>query len=148
MNPSSSATPPPLKLITAAFPKGGGALPGMGESLSPVGMSGAVQLSVPLPLPAVRQAPALSLSYHSHQGNGPFGLGVTLTLSSIARQTSRGIPSYEEGRDTFLFEGEELVPDATAPSVLNIASAWWKVFRADGRCEGSTGPLRPTRLAA
>jgi insecticidal toxin complex protein TccC len=161
----STATPPaPLQLITAEFPKGGGALPGMGETLSPAGMSGAAQLSIPLPLPAVRLAPALSLTYHSHQGNGPFGLGVALTLPSIARQTSRGIPSYEDGRDIFLFEGEELVPDAAAPTVLNNerltryhlqregrfdylelhqplaapeapAPAWWQVFRADGRCE-------------
>ncbi|WP_306795633.1 SpvB/TcaC N-terminal domain-containing protein, partial [Burkholderia sp. GbtcB21] len=165
MNPLPTATPtPPLQLVTAAFPKGGGALPGMGETLSPGGMSGAAQLSVPLPLPPVRLAPALALTYHSHQGNGPFGLGMALTLPSLARQTSRGIPTYADGRDTFLFEGEELVPDAAPPTVLNNerltryhlrhegrfdyleqhqplappdapAPAWWRVWRADGRCE-------------
>ena len=106
MSPLSTATPPlPLQLITAEFPKGGGAQPGMGEILSPAGMIGAAQLVIPLPLPAVRLTPALSLIYHSHQGNGPLGLGMALTLPSIARQTSRSIPSYEDGRDIFLFEG-------------------------------------------
>ncbi|SDZ25645.1 SpvB/TcaC N-terminal domain-containing protein [Pseudomonas sp. NFIX28] len=165
MGPLSTAMPStPLQLITAEFPKGGGALPGMGETLSPAGMSGAVQLAIPLPLPTVRLTPALNLTYHSHQGNGPFGLGVALTLPSITRQTSRGTPSYEDERDIFLFEGEELVPDAAASMVLNNerltryhlrregrfdylelhqplappetpAPAWWRVFRADGRCE-------------
>jgi insecticidal toxin complex protein TccC len=92
---SSATAPAPLQLISATFPKGGGALPGMGESLSPAGMSGAAQLSIPLPLPAVRLSPALALTCHSHQGNGPFGLGVALTLPSIARQTSRGTIKFE-----------------------------------------------------
>ncbi|WP_240674663.1 SpvB/TcaC N-terminal domain-containing protein [Burkholderia stabilis] len=161
--PNATATAP-LQVITAAFPKGGGAQPGMGQTVGPAGMSGAVQLSIPLPLPPVRLAPALALTYHSHQGNGPFGLGMALTLPSIARQTSQGTPSYEDGRDVFLFEDEELVPDAAPPTVLNDerltryhlrrearfdylelhqpltpvdrpAPAWWRVLRADGRCE-------------
>ncbi|KGU68035.1 virulence plasmid 65kDa B family protein [Burkholderia pseudomallei MSHR543] len=77
MSPLPTTTPtPPLQVVTAAFPKGGGTLPGLGQTLSPSGMSGAAQLSIALPLPPVRLAPALALTYHSQQGNGPFGLGV------------------------------------------------------------------------
>ncbi|EET05192.1 SpvB/TcaC N-terminal domain-containing protein, partial [Burkholderia pseudomallei] len=165
MSPLPTTTPtPPLQVVTAAFPKGGGALPGLGQTLSPSGMSGAAQLSIALPLPPVRLAPALALTYHSQQGNGPFGLGVALTLPTLARQTSRGTPSYADGRDVFVFEGDELVPDAAGPTEVDNerltryhmrhegrfdylelhqpltpadapAPAWWRVWRADGRCE-------------
>ncbi|AIP54860.1 SpvB/TcaC N-terminal domain-containing protein [Burkholderia pseudomallei] len=165
MSPLPTTTPtPPLQVVTAAFPKGGGALPGLGQTLSPSGMSGAAQLSIALPLPPVRLAPALALTYHSQQGNGPFGLGVALTLPTLARQTSRGTPSYADGRDVFVFEGDELVPDTAGPTEVDNerltryhmrhegrfdylelhqpltpadapAPAWWRVWRADGRCE-------------
>jgi RHS repeat-associated protein len=51
--------------------------------------------------------PELSLSYSSGFGNGPFGLGWQLRVPSIARKTSKGVPSYDDARDAFVLSGAE-----------------------------------------
>ncbi|MEZ5324660.1 MAG: SpvB/TcaC N-terminal domain-containing protein [Verrucomicrobiales bacterium] len=51
----------------------------------------------------------MQLSYNSGLGNSFVGIGWDLSLPVIKRQTDKGFPSYTE-TDTFLFQGEELVP--------------------------------------
>ncbi|WP_333995499.1 SpvB/TcaC N-terminal domain-containing protein [Burkholderia orbicola] len=97
-----------------ALPKGGGALVGLGDSLSPIGPSGMAGLSLPLPVSAGRgYAPALALAYSSGAGNGPFGLGWQLGLPTIQRRTNRGVPRYDGGpEDEFVGpDGEVLVSE-------------------------------------
>ncbi|WP_440134763.1 SpvB/TcaC N-terminal domain-containing protein [Chitinophaga sancti] len=91
-------------------PKGGGALSGMGNTFQPDTFSGTGNYTIPLPItPARGFEPQLSLTYNSAQGNDVFGLGFTLTLNSISRMTTKGIPRYM-GTDQYILTGEgELV---------------------------------------
>lgn len=59
--------------------------------------------------------PQLSLSYSSGAGNGPFGVGWSLALPSITRQTDKGLPQYldESESDVFIL-GTIDIPIGTA----------------------------------
>lgn len=102
-------------LPAIAFPKGGGAIQGMGEALNGGGVSGSATLTLPIPVSAGRGfAPSLALHYASTAGNGPFGLGFSLDTPSIARRMTKGVPRYQSD-DTFIDpNGEILVPEADA----------------------------------
>ncbi|QHI96823.1 toxin [Xylophilus rhododendri] len=92
-----------------SFPKGGGAIKGMGESLTGGGQSGVAGLNIPLPLSEGRGfAPALSLDYSSSAGNGPFGVGFELSLPAIRRRVSKGVPAYDDS-DEFLGPGGDIL---------------------------------------
>ena len=102
-----------VSLPAIAFPKGGGAIQGMGEALNGGGVSGSATLALPVSVSAGRGfAPSLTLHYASTAGNSPFGLGFTLQVPSIARRTTKGVPRYQPD-DTFVGpDGEFLVPEA------------------------------------
>jgi RHS repeat-associated protein len=90
-------------------PTGGGALRGLGESFAPDLHTGAANFAVPLTVPKGRNgmAPRLKLAYTTAGGNGPFGLGWSVSLPSIARKTSKGVPRYDDALDTFILAGAE-----------------------------------------
>ncbi|SMG61706.1 SpvB/TcaC N-terminal domain-containing protein [Cedecea sp. NFIX57] len=127
-----------------SLPKGGGALKGMGETLSVGGTSGTASLALPLPVSAGRGvAPELSLVYSSGAGNGPFGMGWQCPLPVISRRTSHGVPRYDES-DTFLGPSGEVLqvqpvengtPDTRITRKLQGMSlnADWKVTRYQPR---------------
>jgi Salmonella virulence plasmid 65kDa B protein len=105
-----------------SLPSGGGALRGIGETFSPDLFTGTGNLSVPIDVPAGRNGfqAELSLVYSSGNGNGPFGLGWSLSIPSVSRKTSKGVPRYRDGAsqsdppDTFVLSGaEDLVAVAT-----------------------------------
>lgn len=85
------ASPPSLNL-----PKGGGAIRGIDEKLSVNPASGTAGLSLPIPISRGRSgfSPDLTLTYDSGNGNGPFGLGWALSIPSVSRKTSKGLPRY------------------------------------------------------
>jgi RHS repeat-associated protein len=136
-----------------SLPAGAGKVQGMGESFSAELSTGVGGYSVPIALPAGRggvQA-SLSLAYSSSRGYGNAGLGWSLGVPFIARQTDRGIPGYQDGtgwtpqQDRFVFGGgQELVPIClvTGGGCAGAASgetmpAWasgWQYFRP--RVEG------------
>lgn len=102
-----------------SVPKGAGTIQGMGESFSSDPSTGIATFSVPFSLPAARGGaqPSLGLSYSSASGAGLAGMGWGVGVPYIARQTDRGLPSYNEGsdwqanQDRFVFnDGQELVP--------------------------------------
>lgn len=110
-----------------ALPKGGGALHGIGEKFAPDLHTGTGNFTVPIALPPGRNGfqPQVSLVYSTGTGSGPFGLGWNLGIPGISRQTSKGIPRYNEAaaraaldrdkerRDMFILSGaEDLVPVA------------------------------------
>ncbi|MBN1254276.1 MAG: VCBS repeat-containing protein [Deltaproteobacteria bacterium] len=94
-------------------PKGGGALSGIGEKFSPDLFTGTGNFTVPISLPSGRNGfqPQLNLVYSTGNGNGPFGLGWSLSIPGVSRKTAKGIPVYDDAKDTFILSGaEDLVP--------------------------------------
>ena len=92
---------------------------GLGETFSPDLHTGTGNFSVPIALPPGRNGfqPQLSLVYSTGNGNGPFGLGWTLSVPGVTRKTAKGVPRYDDARDTFVLSGaEDLVPVAGAPA--------------------------------
>lgn len=102
-------------------PKGGGALRGIGEKFTPDLYTGTGNFTVPITVPPGRNGlwPDLRLAYGSGTGNGPFGLGWSLSVPGVTRKTSRGVPTYDDSRDTFLLSGaEDLVPVGSTGSAI------------------------------
>lgn len=108
----TTSLPEPPKL---ALPKGGGAIRGIGEKFGANPVNGTSSATVPIVVSPGRGGfgPQLALSYDSGSGNGPFGFGWTLSLPSITRRTDKGLPTYDDDResDVFVLAGvEDLVP--------------------------------------
>ncbi|HVQ38196.1 MAG TPA: SpvB/TcaC N-terminal domain-containing protein, partial [Pyrinomonadaceae bacterium] len=98
-----------------SLPKGGGAIKGIGEKFAANPVTGTGSMSVPIAISPGRAGfgPQLSLTYDSGTGNGPFGFGWSLALPSITRKTDKGLPQYDDAResDVFVLSGaEDLVP--------------------------------------
>lgn len=84
----------PLQIITPTI-AGGASIATIGNSLGPVGTRGAASFELPLPISSARHlSPAMALQYNSQSGNGTFGIGMQLTIPSISRKTSKGVPHY------------------------------------------------------
>ena len=100
-----------------SLPQGGGALQGIGEKFAPDLHTGTGNFSVPISLPGRSGLqPTLSLSYSTGSGNGPFGLGWSLSVPGVTRQTSKGLPRYDDAGDIFVLSGaEDLVPVPGGP---------------------------------
>ena len=85
----------------------------------PSGSSGgSARLSYPIEVPPGRHGiqPTLALSYDSDRTNtsGWVGVGWDLTLPAIEIDTRFGVPRYD-GTETYLLDGEALVPIAAKP---------------------------------
>jgi RHS repeat-associated protein len=96
-----------------SLPQGGGAQHGIGEKFSPDLHTGTGNFTVPIALPPGRNGfqPQLNLVYSTGNGNGLIGLGWSLSIPGVSRQTSKGIPHYDDVKDTFVLSGaEDLVP--------------------------------------
>jgi RHS repeat-associated protein len=115
-----------------SIPKGEGTIKGMEESFSAQLSTGIATFSVPLSLPAARgkAQPSLSLSYSSSSGLGLAGMGWSIGVPFIARQTDRGLPKYDDRvgfhheQDRFVFNGgQELVPICTVDPNLDCIGA-------------------------
>ena len=88
-----------------SLPKGGGAIQGVGETFQANEFSGTAGLSVPIFASPCRDfAPQMQLSYNSGNGNGPWGMGFSLSLPQISRQTRKGTPRYQD-TDVFVLSG-------------------------------------------
>jgi hypothetical protein len=101
-----------------AHPKGGGALKGLGETFSPDLHTGTGNLSVPIAIPAGRAGvqPELTLVYSTGQGNGAFGLGWSLSVPGVSRDTAKSVPLYGDELDVFLLSGSEQLVSVSSPS--------------------------------
>lgn len=87
----------PLPVTAPSLPKGGGAIQSIGKGWNPVGAHGTAAYEIALPIsPGRGFAPPLSLNYASSLGNGVFGIGWGLSLHSVARRTSKGVPAFTE----------------------------------------------------
>jgi hypothetical protein len=118
-------------LPTISLPKGGGAIRGIGEKLTIGQATGTANLSVPVFTTAGRAGfgPSLALTYDSGAGNSPFGLGWRLSVPSVTRKTSMGLPRYQDAHDDVpdsdvfvLSSTEDLVP--LLQEVAGKAGTW------------------------
>ncbi len=109
-----------VKANVISLPRGAGSIEGLGESFEPQLNTGGATYGISVEVPPGRAnlVPSLRLSYDSNRGNGLAGMGWTLDLPSIKRQSDKGFPEYDAG-DTFVYQGEELVP-------LNNAGSDWR----------------------
>ena len=95
-----------------SLPTGPGSLEGIGEAFEPDLSTGTARYSVNLTPPPGRTgfAPLLALTYDGGQPNSPWGLAWKLSVPAIQRQTDKGLPTYDDGRDAFTYgDGEKLV---------------------------------------
>lgn len=94
-------------------PSGGGAQQGLGEKFSPDLFTGTGNFSIPIAVPPGRNGfqPQIGLSYSTGNGNSAFGLGWGLSIPGVMRKTAKGVPTYNEEKDSFILSGaEDLVP--------------------------------------
>jgi hypothetical protein len=135
-----------------SLPKGGGALQGIGEKFAPDLHTGTGNFTVPITLPPGRNGfqPQINLVYSTGSGNGPFGLGWSLSIPGVSRQTSKGVPRYDDEKDIFVLSGaEDLVPIASKEGKTqyrprtdglfarieqhrSASQNYWKVWSKDG----------------
>lgn len=102
----SGVTPDRLHL-----PQGPGSLEGVGENVEPNLNMGLLTYRVPIELPPGYPGltPELALTYNSGAGNSELGIGWSLSLPTIERMTSRGLPRFSAD-DVFAANGsDELV---------------------------------------
>jgi RHS repeat-associated protein len=126
-----------IKVQTVSLPKGGGALPDMGEQLRPNPFNGTAAFSIPIKVSPCRGAePSLSLGYASGRGNGVFGLGFGLSSPSISRRISKGIPRYDDS-DVFVLEGQWLAPVTGATTTRTEGATTFTVTRYQPAREGA-----------
>jgi hypothetical protein len=102
------------QLPSVVLPKGGGAIRGIGEKFAAT-PTGTGSMSVPIVTSLGRSGfgPELALQYDSRAGNGPFGFGWHLSTPSITRKTDKGLPQYDDARDSDVYlisNAEDLVP--------------------------------------
>lgn len=139
---SPLSIPPVLPAVS--LPKGGGAIRGIGERFATNPATGTGAMTVPLPVTSGRSGftPQLALSYDSASGNGPFGLGWSLSIPSITRRTDRGLPTYDDARDSdvYVLSGaEDLVPVLDAHGTRHedaVSAPGFTIHRYRPRLEG------------
>jgi Salmonella virulence plasmid 65kDa B protein len=78
--------------------------------------SGDLRLSYPLDLPGVRDnfKPQISIGYSAQSSGGNIAVGWNLHVPTISVEARWGVPIYDPKRETetYLFNGEQLVPEA------------------------------------
>lgn len=127
-----------------SVPAGPGTIKGLGEQFEPTLNTGSATYKVDLDVPpgTAGFSPSLALRYDSGQGDGTVGIGWSLDVGSVQRQTAYGVPHYDD-TDRFVWEGQELVPMGGGVYRLKIEGAFLRFRRAvdhweaDGR-DGTT----------
>lgn len=84
-----------------------------GRSWGEIGATGQRSYTLPLPILNARTLnPELQLVYDGNAGNGKCGLGWDLSVASISRKTSNGVPKYAAD-DVMQADGTDLRPERT-----------------------------------
>ncbi|MCE0461998.1 SpvB/TcaC N-terminal domain-containing protein [Pseudomonas uvaldensis] len=101
----------PLQIVTPTIANSA-SIATIGHRIGPVGTRGAASFELPLPLSSARHlTPALALHYDSQSGNGAFGIGMRLSVASITRRTSDGVPRYDNEDVMIDADGVERWPE-------------------------------------
>jgi len=93
-----------------SLPRGGGAISALDENFSASLVTGTASFAIKLPITQGRGfVPGLQLAYDSGGGVGAFGLGWSVGIGSVRRETNKRLPTYDS-EDLFIFGGQDLVP--------------------------------------
>jgi len=89
-----------------SLPEGPGSLEGVGENVEIDPNMALMRWNVPIEVPRGHDGltPALALNYSSGSGSGITGLGWSMSMPTIERMTSRGVPRYTTA-DRFVKDG-------------------------------------------
>jgi|SRR5882724_208364 len=160
-SPEAAANTGAPGVPSLSLPKGGGAIRGIGEKFGANPVTGTGSLSVPIAASPGRSGfgPQLALAYDSGAGNGPFGLGWHLSAPTITRKTDKGLPLYEDDRESDVFllaDAEDLVPALVRRGddwerdefEVTRAGATFRVQRYRPRVEGAFARIERWRDAA
>lgn len=124
-----------LPVIAPSLPKGGGAIQSIGKGWGAIGAHGAASYEIALPIsPGRGFAPSLSLSYGSSVGNSMFGIGWGVSLPTVARRTSKGVPAYAEDDEIVGPSGVVWLPERDQKGVITST----RVDRYNGQELGTT----------
>jgi hypothetical protein len=126
-----------IPVTQLTLPKGGGALQAIGETFQSNAFTGTASLSIPIHTSPCRGSElSISVDYNSGAGNGPFGLGFALTLPTISRKTSKGMPRYDESDTYLLANVDDLVPIVGGRRDSSIDGTTYRVTAYRPRTEG------------
>jgi RHS repeat-associated protein len=115
-----------IKNLQAANPCAGVPLP-EGLQTGPFG-SAAFGIALRVPPGRGNATPPLSLRYDSNLANGWLGKGFNVEVPAISIDTRFGLPRYN-GQDTYILNGEELVPWGTDGPAQRFRSRTEKSFQ-------------------
>ncbi len=130
--------------LAISKPSGPGSLEGLGDAFQPSLNTGMARYSVNFVVPegVAGFTPSLALQYDSGQGCGVPGMGWTLDVGSIRRQTDEGQPRYfdqpvgNQPLDRFLGPGgEELIPLANGYYLSKNEGPFTRFRRVDDHWE-------------
>lgn len=126
-----------IGISSLSLPKGGGAIQGIGETFQANEFSGTASLSVPIFASPCRDfTPQLAFNYSSGSGNSPWGMGFSLSLPQITRQTRQGTPRYQDS-DVFVLSGAaDLVPLDQTPRTETVQGISYTIQTFVPRQEG------------
>jgi RHS repeat-associated protein len=119
-----------------SVPAGPGTIKGLGERFEPNLNSGSATYAVDLDVPAGTAGftPSFSLRYDSGFGDGTVGIGWSLDVGSVQRQTAYGVPRYGDA-DQFVWQGQELVPMGAGVYRLKIEGSFLRFRRSPDHWE-------------
>ena len=85
-----------------SLPSGPGSIEGLGEAFQPTLNTGTGKHAVTLKLPPgpAGRAPKLALIYDGGSGNSAVGIGWSLPMSYVQRQTDKGVPRYVDAANS------------------------------------------------
>lgn len=84
-----------------------------------VGFTGSASFELTLPVsPGRGFDPGLTLSYDSQAGNGPFGIGWSVNVGAISRQTNKGVPRYLDDDVMIGHDGQQWRPERDAQGAI------------------------------
>jgi hypothetical protein len=124
-----------VKPQVISLPTGPGSLEGLGENFEPDLSTGTSSYPVKFTAAPGRVGfqPEISLNYNGGNANGPWGMGWELSIPSIQRRTEEGLPSYDDGQDTFIFHnGEKLVRLTNGDYRFENESSFMRFRRLEG----------------
>lgn len=135
-----------VKPSVISLPSGPGSIEGLGESFEPQLNTGTSSYAIPLATLPGRAgfAPDLALVYNSGGGNDVLGLGWSMRLPWIQRQTDKGLPFYVDTANAADDDQDGTADEFDELDTLIHSSGEELVPLADGswRCETrSTSPV-------